>query len=195
MKRFTFKGAGLAPVGWRRVRACSRHRIRAGGQSIQPPRSHASLKPSGPVSARRQQSAGFGPPLSGCERFHPYVAIAHARVAIHCEGQTAAEAPALRRTALRRRQRRARSTAAVICDHRSLSAHAIQQQQVRPRQPLKAASRPLAPGSFRNSAGRNQCAARNVKHPVFKYGHILGWCMRTRLVRTGAARRCIHGIV
>src|SRR6266576_5512831 len=75
------------------------------------------LKPSGFVGARRQQSAGFGPPFSECKRspwargdFGSRRALALARAAVHCKDeakvetkvQTKAEAspPGLRCTAL-----------------------------------------------------------------------------------------------
>jgi hypothetical protein len=95
---------GFSHSGRRRGRGCSRNRIRAGGQSIQPPGSHGSLEPPKSVSARRQQPAGFGPPALGGERFARYIAIAHVRAAVHGEGQAKAEGPlpGLPRTSLRR---------------------------------------------------------------------------------------------
>ncbi len=87
----------LSPCGRSRGRGCSRHRVPAGGQSIQPARSHTSLKPSGSVSARRQQSAGLGPPASSCERSSPWsfrsdfgshFAIGHIHAGVHSEDQT-----------------------------------------------------------------------------------------------------------
>ena len=95
---------GLRLTGRNRERGCSRHRLRAGGQSIKPPRSQESLKPPGSVSARRQQSAGFGPSAFGCE-FSSHVAVAHHRDAIHGKDQIKAEGSpaAFRCTALKAR--------------------------------------------------------------------------------------------
>ena len=96
---------GLRLTGRNRERGCSRHRLRAGGQSIKPPRSQESLKPPGSVGARRQQSAGFGPSASGCDDFSSHVTVAHDHDAIHGKDQIKAEGSpaAFRCTALKAR--------------------------------------------------------------------------------------------
>src|SRR5207237_428185 len=87
-----------SPPGGSSDCGCSRHRIPAGGQSIQLTRPYASLKLSGFVGTRRQQSAGFGPPFSECKRapwargdFGSRRALALARAAVHCKDEAKVE--------------------------------------------------------------------------------------------------------
>ena len=77
---------GSGPLGRSRGSGCSNW-IRAGCQSIQFPRPQRSLKPSGFDVARRQQSAGFGPSISGCA-FRCHLAIARDRAALYWAADT-----------------------------------------------------------------------------------------------------------